>query len=922
MANRNPTLAALALLLASARAQPSCRVNGSFACYADAPVRPVSYLAIGPATALSVAECAAACAADGFTVVALTSNPTPAVFCYCGLSVAAGAERAPAASCSLACPGDPAPGENCGSPGFSAVYGLACDGPLPPAPVGPPLAPGRACSQPEVRGLPFCNASLPRAARVADLVSRLSLSELASQLQARSSSAVPRLGLPPFYWGSNNLHGLSGSNCRASTGRCPVSWPDGVAMTASFNNTAWRLMGAVAGVEMRALYNVVEANASSPGLGLTSWGPTINLLRDTRWGRSQEASSECPFVSGRYGAEISRGLQEGSDPRYLLAVSGLKHAFAYSLEQYGPPEDPARYMRQTFNAAVTPFDAGDSYYRPFRTAIVEGGAAGVMYAANEFQLWDPSTDPTPSPLGGGVPCCLSSYLRGVLASWNFTGYRCTDGGQIEQAVALHKYVPTLDQAIGLAARALSDIADGDDYSSGGLVHAYLNGNVSLAEAQQLLADSLDVRFRLGLFDDPAGQPYEEYGDADVGAPENWAAAALASREGLILLKNNGSLPLSPGARWARNGSLAVIGPHANNTLVLQGNYGGQYCANGPHGPATDCFPSIFTGLQQSYAPGAVFAQGCNIDSGDADLLAAAVAAASGADAVVAVLGLDQTLEREQLDRWNMTLPAAQQALFAALVAAADGARAPLIVVLVHGGALAIPEVKQGAGAIVDALYPGVTAGRPIADLLFGAFSPGGKLPYTVYDADYQYQYNFTNMSVAAPQMYTDPASGELLESPGGRTYRYYLGEPLWPFGFGLAYSSWLLAWGAAPPPASATVSPAAPAVAFSVALSNLAGGIAGDEVIEVFVEPDRASLAPAPPPFVPLRSLAGFARRSLAPGAAPADVPFLLAADEAFSLTRADGTRAPMNGARFVVRVCLGPGRGGELTFNVTTEGF
>jgi beta-glucosidase-like glycosyl hydrolase len=798
--------------------------------------------------------------------------------------------------------------------------------------VGPPLAAGRACSQPEVRGLPFCNASLPRAVRVADLVARLSLSELASQLQARSSAPIARLGLPAFYWGSNNLHGLSGANCRASTGRCPVSWPDGVAMTASFNDTAWRLMGAVAGVEMRALYNVVEANASSPGLGLTSWGPTINLLRDTRWGRAQEASSECPFVSGRYGAQISRGLQEGAgqasaDPRYLLAVSGLKHFAAYSLEQYGPPEDPSRYMRQTFNAAVSPFDAGDSYFRPFRAAIVEGGAAGVMYAANEFQLWDAAKDPTPSPLGGGVPCCLSSYLRGVLDSWNFTGYRCTDGGQIVQAVELHKYVPTLDQAIGLAAGALSDIADGDDYSSGGLVHAYLNGNVSLAAAQRLLADAFDVRFRLGLFDDPADQPYERFGDDDLGAPANWAAAALASREGLILLKNaGGALPLARGAQWARAGSLAVIGPHANNTLVLQGNYGGQYCPNGAHGPATDCFPSIFTGLQQAHAPGAVYAPGSNIDSADPGMLAAAVAAAQAADAVVAVLGLDQTLEREQLDRWNMTLPAAQQALFAALAAALAGTGKPLVVVLVHGGALAIPEVKAGADAIVDALYPGVTAGVPVADLLFGVYSPGGKLPYTVYDTDYQYAYNFSNMSLAAPQAYTDPATGEQRMSPGGRTYRYFEGEPLWPFAFGLSYCNWTLAWsaGGAPPP-SVTLSPAAAAVNFSVALAMAgapAGVASGDEVVMVFVEPDRASLAPQPPPFVPLRSLVGFARRSLAPGGAAADAGFSLEAADAFALTSADGSRAPLDGARFVVRVCLGPGRGGDLTFNVTLQGF
>jgi len=717
-------LAALAIVLPRAAAQPPlCRVNASsLACYSDAPARPVDYLAVPGSATLSAQDCADACGADGFVVAGLTSNPSPAAYCYCGATVDPGAARAPLSSCSLKCPGDKR--DNCGAPGFSAVYALECAGPLPtpPAP-GPPLAPGRACSQPEVRGLPFCDTALPRAARVDDLVSRLTLTEIAAQLQARSSAALPRLGLPPFYWGSNQIHGIAGSNCRSQTGRCPVSFPDGVSMTASFNETAWRELGRVAGRELRALYNVAQANSSDPGLGLTSWGPTINVLRDTRWGRSQESCSECAYTCGRYGAQVSAGLQDGEDPRFLLAVSGLKHAFAYSLEQYGPPDDPARYMRQTFNAAVSPFDAGDTYFRPFREAIVAGGAAGVMYAANEFQLYDAAVDPPPSPLGGGVPCCLSTFLSDVLASWNFSGYRCTDGGQITQAVELHKYVPTVDQAIGLAAAALSDIADGDDYASG-LEHAFSNGNVTLAAARRLARDAFDIRFRLGLFDPPEDQPYESYGDADIGAPQSWAAAALASREGLILLKNDGgALPFAPGAAWARNGSLAVIGPHANSTLVLQGNYGGSYCPSGPHGPVTDCFPSILMGLQ-AHASGAAYAPGCSIDAGSPEQTAEAVAAAGAADAVVLVLGLDQTLEREQLDRFNMTLPDAQMQLFRALRAAGAGAGSkPLVVVLVHGGALAIAEVKAGSSAIIDALYPGVTGGSAVADAIFGLFSP-------------------------------------------------------------------------------------------------------------------------------------------------------------------------------------------------------
>jgi hypothetical protein len=251
----------LALLLASAATAqpPSCRVSTPAVCYFDAPVRAVAFLAVGGSKTLDVAACADACASNGFVVAALTSNPAEA-YCYCGAAVAAGAARAPAVRCDRACPGDAR--DNCGGVNVSAVYALSCAGPLPPSPVGPPLAFGRACSQPEVKSLPFCDAALPRKDRVADLVARMTLPELASQLQARSSAAVPRLGLPPFYWGSNQLHGISGAHC-SETGRCPVSWPDGVALTSSFNETAWQLQGAVAGREMRALYNVAYANSSN-----------------------------------------------------------------------------------------------------------------------------------------------------------------------------------------------------------------------------------------------------------------------------------------------------------------------------------------------------------------------------------------------------------------------------------------------------------------------------------------------------------------------------------------------------------------------------------------------------------------------------------------------------------------------------------
>ena len=636
----------------------------------------------------------------------------------------------------------------------------------------------------------------------------------------------------------------------------------------------------------------------------------INILRDTRWGRSQESASECPFVSGEYGAAVSAGLQEGDDPRFLLAVSGLKHFSAYSLEQYGPPSNPAEWTRQTFDARVSLFDERDTYFRPFQAAIQQGGAAGVMYAANEYN---------------GIPGCLSSYLRQALEGWGFDGYRCTDGGQITQAVSLHRFVPSLDQAIAYAVAAQSDIADGSDYSDDGLMHAYLNGNASRAQAETLVRNALRVRFRLGLFEQPP--PYARYGEDDVGAPAAWEAAALASREALVLLQNRrGALPLAPGAQWAAPGALAVIGPQADSTLLLQGNYGGAFCPDGPHGPATDCYPSILAALQLSWAAGAVYAQGSGVTVGDAALLAAAAAAAAApaTAAVVLCLGLDQTLEREQLDRYNVTLPPAQLELFAAVAHALDSRpppAPPLIVVLAHGGFLALPEVAARADALLDALYPGVRGGQAVADALFGAFSPGGKMPYTTYPQAYAAMYNFTNMSIAAPQTYVD-GGGAARQTPGGRTYRYYAGgDEQWPFGWGLSYTNFSLAWAGAPPPAGVTLTPASPPLALALRLRN-DGARAGDEVLLLFAEPQPASLAARPPPFTPLRSLVAFERRSLAPGEEAA-LAFNLSAREAFALTQADGTRAPIDGSAFTLRIGSGPAQPQvELALTVTLQGW
>lgn len=369
----------------------------------------------------------------------------------------------------------------------------------------------------------------------------------------------------------------------------------------------------------------------------------------------------------------------------------------------------------------------------------------------------------------------------------------------------------------------------------------------------------------------------------------WGEATRSgSRHGVVL-------PLPRGAA----GVTAVSGFAMNDTSRLNGNYVSQFCPSG----GSTCFPTILASIA-ALGERVVYARGCSDAQTCAPAdIAAAAAAASGAARVVLQLGLDQTLEAEQRDRANMTLPPQQQALWAAVSAAAAAAAAPLAVVLVHGGAVAVPEVKASPAGILDAFYPGTRGGEAIAGALFGVFSPGGKLPIDMYDASYE-AVDFLDMNVAAL----------------GRTYRYYSGPgtpgsaPLWPFGYGLSYTTSTVSWASGSPPPPMTITPASGAFTLQLALRN-SGGMDGDEVIQVYVLPTAASLVP-PPPFTPTRFLVGFQRVSLAAGASVA-VPLTLDAQSAFTLTRdALGSRGLVSGA-FTLAISRGVS-GDELTVPVT----
>lgn len=887
----------------------SCNPGPYLGCFNDTH-RPVSILITQSDPTMTLDRCSLYCAADGYPVFAVTAHPGSG-YCYCGPSLSPSATPTADSFCSVPCPGNHS--QSCGALGYSSAWRSTCDASLPsPAlGMGGPDQPFPACSSPTSASWAFCNASLDTESRLDDLVQRIAVTEIGPLLTARQSPPIPRVGMPMFMWGTNALHGITNyAECRSTTGRCPTSWPTGVALGASWNVTAWRVMGATTGVELRAYDNLEwRANAVSgmgPVGGLTSWGPTINVIRESRWGRAGESFSECPFLLSHAAMAVTRGLQEGEDPRYLLAVATLKHAFAYSLEQWQDPVSGRIFMRQTFDALVSPFDLADSYTPAFKAAISQARAAGVMYAANSLN---------------GSPCCTDSNVSdALLDSWKVPGapfYRCTDGGQIDNAVEGHHKYATLDAAIGAAAAAESDIADGSEYATR-LTYALCNGNVSLSAVQKILRNTLGIRMALGLFDDKRGQPYLSYGEDHIASAGANESVAIAGREALVLLKNNGAtLPFPPNSHPSGGlASLAVIGPCADDLIVMGGGYLGPVCPEGPHGPSTDCHPTILGAITRTYAPDALYSPGGGYNDSSPTELAAAVAAVQGAARVVLCLGINKAFEGEQLDRVEVGLPPSQLALFAAVEGAAAAAAAagggggkPLAVVLIHGGPLSIPTVATSvsAGAILDAFQPGVVSGgESVADALFGVFNPGGKLPYTIPFPNITSLVNMTSMVVGVSR------TGPLPPSTVGRTYRYSREPPLFPFGFGLSYTNFSLAWVGPPPSPNTTLHPSSPPLTLNVEVRNT-GGVAGGEVVQLYFSPVLGTFGGDEPPFLPLKQLWGFQRsKVLGPGEAQV-MAFNLTAQQ-LELTQEEGTKAVLSGD---FEVFVSRGHGDTLGFKV-----
>lgn len=562
-----------------------------------------------------------------------------------------------------------------------------------------------------------------------ELVARMTVEEAASQLRF-DAPAIERLGVPAYNWWNEALHGVA-------RGGTATVFPQAIGLAATFDPALVEALGDAAATEGRAKYNAaVRQGDRGIYKGLTFWSPNVNIFRDPRWGRGHETYGEDPFLTAEMGKAYVHGLQGRGEG--LKAAACAKHFAVHS----GP--EPERHR---FNARATQKDMAETYLPAFH-ALVDAGVEAVMGAYNRVN---------------GEPCCGSkTLLRDTLREkWGFQGHVVSDCGAIQDFYEFHQITDTPEESAALALKNGCDLNCGQTYVS--LMKAYAKGLVTEEEIRASAVRLFTTRYLLGMME---GSEYDQIPLAAVECPRHLQLAREAAEKSCVLLKNNGLLPLNK----EKLKTLAVIGPNADNRTALMGNY---------HGTSSR-YVTVLEGIEDAAGEGVrvLYSQGCHLYSDRAeglaepdDRLSEAVETARAADAVVLVLGLDETLEGEEGDagtgdKADLLLPESQRKLLGAVMAAGK----PTAICLLAGSALDLQAAGEAADALLLCWYPGARGGRSVADILFGRVSPSGKLPVTFY----------RNEQLAQMPDFTD-------YSMRGRTYRYFADKPLYPFGYGLTY---------------------------------------------------------------------------------------------------------------------------------------
>lgn len=669
------------------------------------------------------------------------------------------------------------------------------------------VADAAALKIPEVPGPQIWkDSSQPVAERVRDLVSRLSLAEKIQQMR-NSAAAIPRLGIPAYDYWSECLHGV------ARAGVATV-FPQAIGMAATWDVPLVHQEADVIATEARAKHNDYAAKHNGDSAryyGLTFWTPNINIFRDPRWGRGQETYGEDPFLTGQLAVAFIHGLQ-GDDPRYIKAMACAKHFAVHS----GPES-----TRHVFDAEPPERDFYETYLPQFEAAVREGHVGAVMGAYNEVY---------------GRPACANPLLltKILRRDWGFDGHVVSDCGAIYDIYANHHFADSPAQAAADAVKAGDDLCCGTDYNS--LLRAVRENLISEKDVDVAAGRVLEARFRLGLFDPPDKVPFARIPISENNTPAHEALALKVARESIVLLKNNGVLPLDR----TKIKRIAVIGADADSLPALLGNYNGT-----PSRPVTilDGIKSLAgTNVEVIYEPGCPLAFPTGGEKLNVPCWTESVQAAWSADAVIYVGGLSPQLEREEAkvnyegfsggDRTRIELPEIQTEMLQALHASGR----PVVFVNCSGSAVAMPWAAKHLPAIVQAWYPGEQGGRAVAEVLFGDVNPAGRLPVTFY------------RSTKNLPPFDD-------YSMDNRTYRYFEGTPLFAFGHGLSYTT----FDYSDARLNATNFRAGDSVKVLFTVKN-SGGRAGDEVAQVYF---RRVTAKQPKAKL---TLCGFVRVHLAQG--------------------------------------------------------
>ena len=644
----------------------------------------------------------------------------------------------------------------------------------------------------------YLDTSRPFSERVKDLVGRLTLDEKVS-LMSHPAKGVPRLNIPAYNYWSEALHGV------ARNGRATV-FPQAIGMAATWDKELIHMVATAISDEARAKYHeALRRNGyTAQYQGLTFWSPNVNIFRDPRWGRGQETWGEDPFFAGEMASEYVKGMQ-GDHPKYLKTAACAKHYAVHS----GPEKD-----RHTFNAIVTKRELYDTYLPAFKNLVMDAKVESVMGAYNR------TLDEV---------CCASQLLLVDIlrGEWGFQGHVVSDCGALADFHNNHKVTQDAAESAALALQYGCDL--GCDVVFDEIPEAIERSLISEADVDRSLERTLGTRFKLGMFDPPEDVPFTSTSTDVVACQEHRDLAYRAATEAVVLLKNkNNILPIKPATK-----KIFVTGPTATSMEVLLGNY---YGFNNHMTTLLEGLTGrIPEGMGMEYHPGALLNHSREISQTWAPFMA------QSADLTIACVGFSSFLEGEEGeslltplngDRNNISLPASQVEYIKEL--AIHGAK--IVLVVTGGSPVALGEIEDMVEAIVFVWYPGMEGGKAVASVLFGDVSPSGKLPLT-FPKSLEQLPSFDDYSMDK------------------RTYRYTTEEPLYPFGFGLSYSTFEYRDLILDKPEIA----AGDSLDVTVTVRNT-GGRTAPEVAQFYLSDLEASTV------IPLHHLVGFERIALEPG--------------------------------------------------------